>query len=66
MVLDHEGARTKEESAMHPDIVQSLAAERVRDMRKRAPAARRRGIARRVLTPAATAVAHAGRRLAHA
>lgn len=51
---------------MHPDIVQSLAAERVRDMRKRAPAARRRGIARRVLTPAATAVAHAGRRLAHA
>jgi hypothetical protein len=50
---------------MHPDIVQSLAAERVRDMRNRALVARRGGIARRVLTPAATAVAHAGRRLVH-
>jgi hypothetical protein len=50
---------------MHPDIVQSLAAERVRDMRKRAPTARRGGIARRLFAPAATAVAHAGRRLGH-
>ena len=51
---------------MHPDIVQSLAAERVRDMRKRAVAARRAGIARQVRAPRqATTVARTLRQLAH-
>jgi hypothetical protein len=50
---------------MHPDILQSLAAERVRDMRKRA--ARQPTRARRAHPVTATARAgiRAGRRLAH-
>ncbi|HEY1321160.1 MAG TPA: hypothetical protein VGF32_12965 [Streptosporangiaceae bacterium] len=47
---------------MHPDIVQSLAAERVRDMRKLVTATRRGGLARRVRARRAV-IAHSGRRL---
>jgi hypothetical protein len=48
---------------MHPDIVQSLAAERVRDMRSRATAGRRAWIARRVRSARHTPAAD-GRRAA--
>jgi hypothetical protein len=49
---------------MHPDILQSLAAERVRDMRKHMAARRRAGLTRRARSTAA-AVARAGRGRAH-
>jgi hypothetical protein len=52
---------------MHPYIVQSVAAERTRDMRSRATATRRARLARRgrPASPARAAAGRGGRRLAH-
>jgi hypothetical protein len=52
---------------MHPYIVQSVAAERTREMRSRAKASGRARLARRgrPASPATAAAIRGGRRLAH-
>jgi hypothetical protein len=52
---------------MHPYIVQSVAAERTRDMRSRAKATERARLVRRgrPASPARAAAVRGGRRLAH-